>query len=261
MAQTLEKIKGNRNVITKQTNIESFHTIALDDDFKVELIHNNTPSIEIETDENLHEIIEFTVQDSILRLKKTLKITSKKALYIRVSYDNSLKNIQTTDNAEISSITSINLANIVLNTKGNSNAALTIKSDNFSYEASDKSKAKLNITSEHCSINQIGTTKLEALINSKQFAAILYQRANAIIEGSCDEGILEMDNNTTFNGKNFTMNTCNTICEINSDAYIEVLEKLTLNISGTSSIYIYENPQIIINKFTDTSKIEKKVKK
>ncbi|GAA4952002.1 DUF2807 domain-containing protein [Algibacter agarivorans] len=260
MAQTTDKVKGNRNVITQLTNINSYHTIALDEDFEIEIIFNKNPSVEIETDENLHEYIAFQVRDSILTFNKTAKITSKKKLNIKVTYDDFLRHIETTDDAEITSLTTMDLKNASLKTKGSSKAGLTIQSDNFSFEGDDKSKVKLNLTSENCTINTSGYNKLEALINTSKFSATLYQRANAIIEGSSIEATIDLDNNALFNGKNFTLNTCHVICEINSDAHLEVLENISIEASGSSSIYLYENPIITINKLTDTSKLQKKVK-
>ncbi|WP_298551240.1 DUF2807 domain-containing protein [uncultured Algibacter sp.] len=258
--QSTEKIKGNRNVTIQQTNIESFHTIALDEDFEVEIIFNKNPYVEVETDENLHEFIEFRVIDSVLTFNKKAKITKKKKLYIKVTYNNALRHIVTTDNAEILSLATMDLKHGTLKTRGASKAGLTIKSDNFDFDGDDKSKVKLNLTSETCSIALSGNSKLEALINTTELSATLYQRANANIEGSCNLTKLELDNNTAFNGKNFTINTCDILSEISGDAYLEVIENITIEASGNSAIYLYENPKIIINKLSDTAKLQKKVK-
>lgn len=259
-AQSSEKIKGNRNVTTVQTNIESYHTIALDEDFEVEIIYDRNPYVEIETDENLHEFIEFQVIDSVLTFNKTIRITSKKRLNIKVTYNDALKHIETTDNAEILSLATMDLENGTLKTRGASKAGLTVKSDNFDFSCDDKSKVKLNLTSENCILNMSGNSKLEALINTTDISTTLYQRANANIEGSSETAKLDLDNNTQFNGKNFTINTCEVVCEISSDAYLEVLDNITIDASGSSSINLYGNPKIIINKLTDTTKLQKKVK-
>ena len=56
------------------------------------------------------------------------------------------------------------------------------------------------------------------------------------------------------------MKNCNVSCEIASDATLEVIDTITLEASGSSAVYIYNNPKIIVNKLTDTSKIQKKEK-
>lgn len=259
-AQNLEKVKGNRQVTIVNTQIDGFHTIALDEDFEIDLIYNKIPSIEIETDENLHEIIDFMVRDSVLYFNKLKRITSKKRLHIKVSYDDFLQHIEVTDNAEIHGLTPLHLYNATLKTSGSSKVGLTIKTDNFNFESIDKAKVKLNVTADTCLVNMRGSGKLEALINAPKVNASIFERANATIEGNCDSADLELDNNALFNGKNFTMNNCKIICNISSDAYLEVIKDITIDANGSSAIYLYQNPKIIINSMTDTSKLQKKVK-
>ena len=259
-AQSAEKVKGNRIVTIQTTDIEPYHTIVLDEDFDVEIIYDKSPYVEIETDENLHEFIEFQVIDSILTFNKTTRITSKKKLNIKVSYNDILKHIETTDNAKILSLSTMDLENGSLKTRGSSKVGLTVKSDNFDFSADDKSKVKLNLTSENCTLNLSGNSKVEALINTTELSTTLYQRAQANIEGSCDNNNLNLDNNTAFNGKNFSTNNCEVICAISSDAHLEVRDNITIEASGSSSIYLYNNPKIIINKLSDTAKLQKKVK-
>ncbi|WP_370478515.1 GIN domain-containing protein [Tamlana flava] len=255
-----EKVKGNRNVTTEIADISTFHTIALDEDFEIEIIFNHNPTVEIETDENLHEFIEFQVIDNVLTFNNKARITSKKALNIKVAYNNTLKYIKTADDAEILALATMDLPSLKVNAIGSSKIGLTVQTPHFDFEADDKARCKLNVTSENCSIHLSGTSKLEALINTPNFLATFYQRGNAIIEGSCNLAKIDLDNSSQFNGKNFTINSCDVTCNIGSDAYLEVMENITIEASGTSSIYLYENPKIVINKMTDTSKLQKKVK-
>lgn len=259
-AQNVDKVKGNRNVTLQQTYINSFHTIEVDEDFEVDIIYNKEASIEIEADENLHEFITFDVRDSILSFNKTKKITSKKKLRIRVNYDNNLNNIEVKENGEINSLTTLNLSNTTLKTSGNSRVGLTIKTDLFSFEGLDKSKIKLNLTADSTSVNLRGNSKLEALIYSPVLNCELYQKSNAILEGDSDNLLLTTDNNAQFSGKNFATKTCQLTSASSSDATLEITDSANISLSGSSSIYLYSNPQIIIDKFTDTSKIQKKVR-
>ncbi|GEM_PF-616371 len=259
-SQNPEKIKGNRLVTIINTEIDPFHTIALDEDFEIDLIYNKIPSVEIETDENLHEVIDFIVRDSVLYFNKLKRITSKKRLNIKVSYDDNLQHIEARDNAKINGLTPLNLYNATLKTSGSSKIGLTIQTDNFNFESADKAKAKLNITADTCNVNMRGTGKLEALINAPKLSAAIYERASANIEGNCDTADIDLDNNAQFQGKNFTINSCEIICNISSDAHLEVIKDITIDATGTSAIYLYQNPKITINSMTDTTKFQKKVK-
>lgn len=260
IAQNSEKVKGNKNVTSVQTEIDPFHTIIIDEDFDVEIIYNSVPSVTIETDENLHEFLKFNVTNGVLTFDKTTRITSKKRLNITVNYDDTLTNIRTLDNGEILSLTTMNLINAILIAEGSSKVGLTIKTGDFEFQSNGKSKVKLNLTCDNAKLSLTDNSKLDALIYSPKTNIDLYQRANANIEGETDELQIRTDNFSNFNGKNFTAKTCNTLTEISSDVYLEVLDAITIEASGNSSVYLYGTPDIVIKKLADTSKLQKKVK-
>ena len=81
-AQDDGKIKGDRNVTIKQTDIEPFNRIIVGEDFNVEIVYNSKASVEVEADDNLHEYIKFSVNDGVLTFQTTLKITSSKKMAI-----------------------------------------------------------------------------------------------------------------------------------------------------------------------------------
>jgi hypothetical protein len=260
VAQNPEKVRGNKIVTIIQTEINPFHTIIVDEDFDIEIIYNKVPSVTIETDENLHEFIKFDVVNGVLSFDKTTRITRKKRLNITVNHDDSLNTIKTTDSGEILSLTTMNLANAILITEGASKAGLTIKTTDFEFQSHGKTKVKLNLTCENAKLSLSDNSKLEALIYSPITKIDLYQRVHATIEGETNEFELRTDNYSLFNGKNFTANRCNTLNEISSDAYLEVIDTVTVDASGSSNVYLYGNPKIIVNNLSDTSKLQKKEK-
>lgn len=260
-SQDEDKVKGDRNVTIKQTYVDGFNSILVSEDFEVELYYNSKPSVEIETDDNLHEFISIEVVDSVLTFKTTKDIRTKKEMKIKVNYSDGFAHMETRENAEIRSLTSLELNDASLKVSGSSRAYLNVKANVFSFNSLDKAKVKLNLTATKTSIQMSETSKLSALINSKETKVDLYQRANIDIEGSTDNLLLISDNNAQFNGKNFTSRTCTAICEFASDAYLEVTESINIEASGSSEIYLFANPKITINKFTESAKLQKKENK
>ncbi|SDB45718.1 Putative auto-transporter adhesin, head GIN domain [Flavobacteriaceae bacterium MAR_2010_188] len=259
-AQDDDKIKGNRDVTIEQTYIDAFNKIIVGEEFSVEIIYNAKPSIQVETDSNLHEYIEFAVVDSVLTFKSTSRITSSRKMNITVNYSNKLKEIETKDDAEIRSLTSLELGNTLLKTSGTSKAYLNIKANKFNFQALDKSRIRLNVTANESVFDATDNVKLEALVNSPKFTVNLHQRATADIEGTATDVILKTDNNSKFDGKNFTTKTCNLISEVDSEVYIEVTSAINISASGTSQIYLYNNPTITMERFIDGVKLQKKTK-
>jgi hypothetical protein len=253
-----EKIKGDRNVTIKQTYIDDFKTIIVDGDFSIEVVYNSKPSVNIEADDNLHEVIQFNVVDGVLSFSQTMRITSKKRLNITVNYGDALQNIETRGDGEIRSLTSMELSNASLITADNSRAYLNIKTKNFDYKSSGKSKTRLNLTADSTKIELSDNSKLDALINSTVANFDLYQRSDAVIEGSATSSIIRLDNSTSFNSPKFDVKTIDATLEDNSDLTLTSTESITIAASGDSEIYLYGNTAITITKFDDTAKLQKK---
>ena len=257
-SQDLEKIKGDRNVTVKQTYLDPFNKIVVGDEFSIQLIYNTKSSVEIETDENLHDVIKFSITDSTLVFSATHRITSSKKLNITVNYNDPLQLIEVNEDAEIRSLTSLELTNVTLKTSGSAKAYLNINANNFEYISSGKSKTKLNLTTKTAKVTLSDNCKLEALINAKTATIDLYQRTIANIEGDVIDATLRIDNNADFNGKNFTAQTGTLISELESDAYVNFSKSINIEAAGNSEVYLYGEPQITINKFADAAKLQKK---
>lgn len=258
-AQDDEKIKGDRNVTIKQTYIDPFTKIIVGEDFSVEIIYNSKPSVEIETDDNLHQYIEFGVNAGVLTFRTTKKITSSKKMNVKVNYGEGLESIETLEDGEIRSLTSLELKNTTLKTSGSSRAYLNIRTTKFDYISSDKAKSKLNVNASGASTIVLNdNSKVEALLNSKTVKMDLYQKASANIEGATETLDLRCDLSSSFNGKELAANICELTVEGNSSATVRVNTTLNTEISGNSEVYFYGPGKITLNKFSDSAKLQKK---
>jgi len=257
-SQDKEKIKGDRNVTSRETKIDAFNRIVVGEDFKIDIIEGAQASIFIEADDNLHEVIKFNVADSVLKFETTSKITSSKKINIKVIYTNALSQIETFEDGEISSLTSVNLDKVILKNTGSSKAFLNIKTTDFKFINSDRAKVKLNVTTKIAKLELAENSKVDALINADSLNVDLYQRSDAKIEGTLKHLNIRADNSSNFVGKDLTSSTCELLSEGSSDVAVQVTTSLTINATGNSEVYIYANPKITLNKFTDTAKLYKK---
>ncbi|WP_407556984.1 GIN domain-containing protein [Winogradskyella sp. 4-2091] len=257
-AQSEEKIKGNRNVTLRQTYIDDFHSIVVEGDFSIEIVYNSKPSVNVEADDNLHDVIDFNVVDGVLTFIEKMRISSKKKLNITVNYADGLHTIETKGDGEIRSLTSMELEDVTLVTSDNSRAYLNIIARTFDYKSSGKSKTRLNLTADSTRIELSDNSKLDALITSKTSNFDLYQRADAVIDGNTNNSVIRLDNSTNFNGSKFDVKAVDASLEDSSDLTISATESITIASTGDSEIYLYGSPSIIITKFDDTSKLQKK---
>jgi hypothetical protein len=259
-SQTLEKIKGDRNVTVKQTYIDDFKRIVVTGDLSVEIVYNSKPSVEIEADDNLHEVIKFDVIDGVLKFEETMNITSKKKLQITVNYGDGLQDIEVHDAGEIRSLTSMELGPSTLITQDNARAYLNINASQFDYKSSGKSKTRLNLSADSVRIELNDYSKLDALINSKTANFDLYQRSDAVIEGNANTSVIRLDSSTSITGEKFDVKRVDAILEGNSDLTISAMETIKLAISGDSEVYLYGSPAITIETFEDSAKLQKKMR-
>lgn len=257
-SQSTEKIKGDRNVTIKQTFIEDFETLIVNGDFAIEVVYNSKPSVQIEVDDNLHDVIQISVKDGTLSFIQTRRIASKKKLSITVNYGDALQNIEVKGNGEIRSLTSMELSDVTLKTSDNSRAYLNINSRSFDYKSYGKSKTRLNLTSDSTKVELSDTSKLDALIKSRIADFDLSQRSDAAIEGVSDTSIIRVDNFSNFTGIKFDVKNVEASLMDNSDITISVEQNITIGASGNSEIYLYGNPAVTITKFEDTAKLQKK---
>ena len=259
-----EKIKGNKNVTTIETNIEDFNTIRFGEKFEIELVQSDAASVEIETDENLHDVIRFSVKDSVLTFKTSAKIQSSKRLNITVNITKSLHTIEVNKDAEVSAASTLKNDTLELRINDYAKAFLNVRNNSFKLINNNKStfgissKSKLNIESNEVILELSENSKTEALIETDSLQVDMYQSAFAKIEGDVDYMNLTTINSSDFSAKNLATNTCNIVTEDSSDAEIQVLNELTIETSGSSDVTIYGDPKINLNSFKDTSAIRKK---
>jgi hypothetical protein len=256
-AQT-EKIKGSREVTITQTYVDDFESLIIKSDFEVKIVFNSKSSVEIEADDNLHDAINIEVIEGTLTLSATKQITSKKKLQITINYTGTLRVIELQDNAELRSLTSMELNTVSLKTTDESRAYLNIKATTFQLTATGKSKSRLNIVADTTSFILSDNSKLEALVTGTSSVFDIYQRANATIEGSSKISKLRLDNSGVFSGKGYTIENANLFIESTSDATIRITKELHLEASGTTEIYVYGEPKIHLKTFTGSAKLQKK---
>lgn len=257
-AQDKEKIKGDRNVTTEQTYIDDFNSIIVGDNLNVQIVFNTKASVEVEADVNLHEVIKFEVINSTLTITTSHQITSSKKVLLTVNYNKNLQYIEARDDAEIRSLTSLELDNSALKTSGNAKAYLNIRATTFSYNSIDKSRSRLNVVADSTNFIISDNSKIEALVSSKTFRIDAYQRASVSVEGDVKSAVVRIDNSSSFNAKNLTIENCSIKIESRGTAVLNVTNSIEIDAIDNGEVYLYGQPKIQINQFLGSAKLLKK---
>ncbi len=257
-SQKKPKIKGSRNVTNVITEIDTFNRIVIGESFEIKLTQGLTPSVEINADDNLHDVIEFAVQDGSLKFSTSKRIAAHKKLEIIVTAPESLNTIELKDDAEISDLSTIKVDDLTLITKGSSKALLTLRANLFKLVSGDKADSKLNITADNATLELSENSDTEALINAPKVEIDMYQNTFAKIEGDTDELELRLDNASKFKGSKLTAKNCLLTIETKANAEIEVTKSLTIEASGSTETAIYGSPEIELKSFQDKAVLRKK---
>lgn len=260
VAQKKEKVKGSKIVTVSIKEIPSFENIEINDNFEVFLVKTDKPSIEIEADDNLHEIINYVVEGGTLRVASLREAFGMKKFAIRINYTSELKLITAKNESSIKALADLELENITIKNYDYSKSFLNVKANYFGLVLNDKSEAEINIKADNSSIELNKNAELKALITSSELKLDMYQKSQAEIEGNVNNAKLRLDNNSSLTSKKFLVSTLELSTESYSKCSVNVTKLLTLSVSGKSEIELYGEPKIQINKFTNNTTLYKKEK-
>jgi hypothetical protein len=183
LGQEKEKIKGTKIVTVEQKEVKPFENLEVEDNLEIFLIKGDKCGVEIEADDNLHDIIDINVNGSVLQLSSTKEVISSKKFSVRVTYTDNFKMIIAKDKSNITALAEINLNDFTFKTFDESKLFAYVKTKNFTLMANDKSKIELNLKSDQATVELSKNSRLKALISSSQLTFDMYQKTNAVIEG------------------------------------------------------------------------------
>lgn len=253
-----DKIKGSRNVKTEQYNLTSFHSIQAKGEFKIGLLKGSRPLIEIEADDNLHDLIQTEVIDGVLYIKPVKDFSRTKSQELRITFSDTLRNILIADEVELESLQDLYFQDFQLETRKKSKAFLTLTAKSFSLIQNDDAESELNITASDVVFQLNQSSKVEALVNSPIFKVDIYEKASARIDGEIQDFIIRADQSSKFDGENLTSVKANVLAQGDSEVKVNATDSLEIIAKGTSEVDIFNNPKIDLIELKDEAVIAKK---
>lgn len=254
-----EKLKGNKIVSFQDRDVTYFNKIIVKDDLKVMLSSGSAVEVSVETDENLQDAITTRVSGGVLEVYINQKIATSKKLLVYVKVADTLLTVETRDKAKVVVENEINVgqlnimafdkssqeiichantANIIAD--GTSDLNLVLNVDSFTNATADQnSTVKLNLKTNllNCTLNNSGLVKPI---------------------GNCKTINVEAHDNGNFSGKDLLADNISMIALDRSDVAVNAAVKLEVTAENDAEVYIYDNPEIIIKKFSDKAVLFKK---
>ncbi|OUS09405.1 hypothetical protein A9Q93_14035 [Nonlabens dokdonensis] len=256
-AQDLVKVKGNREVTTEISPLNSFEYLEISGDYEIEIVPGVAPQIEITTDSNLHQYLAASVVDGKLVVTTTARIRSKKEMKFRIVYGPELNKITVTEDAQLSSVTSLTFDDLELNIKEDAEVYMTANVARLNLYAEKSTNAELNLTGKTAVINLEDNAEIKALIKYSDLELNAKDRIDARIEGDVDSGIINLKDRSSIEFKNLVFDKLDLKMKNNTNAQVNVKGNFYLESTDDAEVSLYGSPSIKINKFTGKSVIRK----
>ncbi len=257
-AQKKPKIKGNRviNEITKDIP-ETFNTIEIDDELKVTLNQSDQSGYYLRTDENLIDIVQFKVTDSVLKIYTTNRIVRSKKLEISLNVKE-IEHIILRNDAKIKSDKKLISEKLFITGYDSSDLDLDVKADDVRITLYDKVKGKVKIKSENVAITVNGKTDLKAYLITNKIKVSMTEAAELDMDGDTDYASFDVKDSSKLKAKKMKTSSTDLNTYNSADVYVYAKRNLELYAQGKSIVYVYGNPELDIKTFTDRTKIIKK---
>lgn len=259
-AQKKDKIKGSKIITHTIKEVETFQNIEIEDNVEIFLVKADTPSIEVEADDNLHDVVNFVVTGNTLRITTLKTVSSAKKFELRVNYAAELKLITVKNDAKLHALNALQLDTITIKNFDNSASYLNVNSNSFTLILEDKSEAEINVKAQNTTLQLSKSAELKALVASPEVKIDLYERAQAKIEGDASTAKIRLDNNANLTASKFSVGSIDLTVENYAKCEVNAVNDIAISASGKTQVELFGEPKIEMRKFTNTTTLYKKEK-
>jgi len=258
--QKKQKIKGNREVLIKKFTVPSFSALEVGEKFEIGLEKTtDTTRVVIETDDNLFDVIHFSVEDGVLKFSTSMEIVKKKRLKITLYVPEHFDQIRLIEKGKVYSEEELTFDNMRIEAiqKGRADLRLRIRK-NLAIEATDKTSLEMEVAASEVTVHLAESAELKAKMNAKTIEVVLDDHALAKLEGDAKQLKLDAKSKSEFKANNFTVTEAVVYVSDKATAKINVTGNVVLKLSGESETYLYGSPKINLKNFKDNAVLYKK---
>ena len=259
-AQKKEKIKGNKEVLIKEFSIPDFSAIEVGEKFKVAIQKTtDTTRIVIEADDNLFDVIHYSVTDKVLSFNTSKEIVKKKRLRITVFVPKKFNSITVKEKGQVFNKEDLAFDNIKITASQHAEADLNLQiKNNLVIDAADKTELVINGRAKSAKIHISANAEIKGNFSASTIDLDLDKHAYCNFEGSAKQLKLEAKSKSELKFKSFKVNNAAIHAYDKSNVIIHISGNLELIATGSSSTEIYGSPKINLKSFKDNATLYKK---
>ncbi|HET8839374.1 MAG TPA: head GIN domain-containing protein [Flavobacteriaceae bacterium] len=181
-------LDGKGAVTLQEHDLETFNQIDVSKGWDVVLIKSDKSKMTVETNENLHENLEFTVENEILSISGKENIGNAEAKSIKVYYAEKLQKIGAHSGSEIVSNEVFQQDKIKIDASSGADISLKVDTKNITVNASSGAEIELFGTTENLESNASSGASIEAK-NLDASSAVAEASSGANVELKVSESL------------------------------------------------------------------------
>jgi len=253
-----DKLKGNKIVIVENRELSNFDKIEIKDKIEVEIIQGAEVSVKVETDENLQFAVLTEVKENVLTISLSNKIIRRKSLKVYITIDALIDEISTSDKAEVSSNGTLTLDLFTLNAGGDSKIKMDVKCSHFTLNNNESANLNLNINTEEGVLNANKTGRAKINLKADRIKVFSHGSSTTELSGTTSDLIVNAENKSNLRSESLESDKITVTASDNSDVHVNAKKAIIISAINSAEIYIYNNPKILIDKFSDKAILRKK---
>jgi len=254
-SQRKPKIKGNRDVVEVEEFLPAFSAIELKDDLEIRLQNAAEEGYTIKADDNLIDVLKFSVEDSTLVISSFYNITGKKKLEITINYTSI--NALTLYDGRIVMDGVIAADELYVNTYESAKLELNADADliNINMEGNSSGDFNLNATETNFVLKDRIDVRIYTVSELNNIK--MYKNASAKMEGTANELHGNLFENSRLKGEKLLAEKVLLNVQDSPSADVNAVMDFELTSSGSAKTHLFGNPKISILEFLDTSELHK----
>ncbi len=241
--QKLEKIKGNRKVLIRVYTVPSFKRLSFGGDLRVKIKETpDTVKIQLRADENLQDVLGYSVHDGVLHLGVNKQIIRKKAFEITVFVNKSFEGLMLKDYARVEMDDKLNADAFYLQLADRARADLSLKvQDTMSVNLMNDSQLRGDLEAKKMYVHSTDNAKVNATFFVKKLKLQADRRAKFDLKGGIKNADLDLSGKANFYAYKTDFSHRVTIYgKKKSTAYLHAknLEKLEINLTDSAALHV-----------------------
>lgn len=256
-AQKLEKVKGNKIVVSTEIALDTIKSLELYKNIDLVLKRGESNKLTIYADENLHDVVDADIYEGKLSISLLYRIIKKKKFELTLELTN-LEELILNDNSEINVINyfKANELRITLNDKSDAN--LLFDANSIVFEGNGSSKAEISFKSEtiNCTLND--KAKLKGISNTNLIKFNIQDRASVTLMGKSDSMFITASESTKLKLSNLMVKNTKITVEDRAAVHVTTTEELAISAKDDCKIYAYGKAKIDLDEFEDRVTLFKK---